>query len=496
MKRYYYTLLLVGILVCAGLSSCKKSFVEIDQKQRIVATKLEHYDLLMNSRKFYTLDEGGLQVAILLGDEVSAAENFLSDNGTIETQRLFRYADLVYDDGKDSYDLKYFLNNLYTCNKVIIEVPTTEDGTAQQKRSLIAEAKATRAWIYLQMINLYAKPYNAISAANDLGFPIIETADIAHQSFTRRTVQEVYDFMLKDLTEAIPDLPLNQKFANRMSKPAAEAILGKTYLFMNKSAEALPYLDAAITDLSKQTKPARLYNYNDEFDANSTGSFLPIDEYGGPNGPGNNPNDYTESLYAVNVYVGEYQPIGIDGLLLSDPAYNLYGANDLRLFFYTDLFSSGDPIPVNPANQQKRVRKYGYNNIKFGLQLPDLYLMRAESRVREGNLSGGLQDLMTLRNNRMPAADATVPSATASNKLALLQFIIDERVREFAAEGYRWFDMRRLHNDPLLGYTLKSHVEYDSEGNVSATHPLREARLTLRLPSPYITANPGMPNNP
>ena len=495
MKRYY-SLLVFGILFCAVLSSCKDSFVEIDQKQQIVATKLEHYDLLMNSRKFYAQDEGGWQAAVVMGDEVAAARNFLSDNGSVETQRLFRYQDVIYDEGKEAYELKYYLSNLYTCNKVINEVPSVSDGTEQQKRSLVAEAKTMRAWIYQQMINLYAKPYNAGSASTDPGFPIIQIAEISTPSYSRNTVQEVYDFIIKDLTEAIPDLPLNQKFPTRMSKPAAEAILGRTYLYMKKFGDALTHLDAALTGVGQQTNPAKLYDYNKEFDPDLPGSFLPIDEYSGPNGPGNNSNDYTESVYATTVYVGESQPIGTDGLILTDATYRLFDPADWRLLFYSSMFSSGDPIPKNPLNDAVRVRKNSYNNLKYGLQLPDLYLMRAECRVRGGNLTGGLADLMALRSKRIPQAAAAVPTNIASNKIALLHFIIDERIREFAAEGYRWFDMRRLYNDTDYNYSLPAHVEYDEEGNQAATYPLREARLTLRFPSPYITANPGMPNNP
>lgn len=470
------------------MSSCKKGFLEVDQKQQIVATKFSDYELLMNSKKLYDyLEEGGWPAAVVLGDEVSAEGDFLSSNGTLQTQRLFHYENVVYNEGQDAYELKYFLNNIYFCNKVINEVMDATDGSEQQKKSLIAEAKATRAWLYLQIMNFYAKPYAAGSAATDPGLPIIKTADISIRYFVRNTVQEVYDFMIADLNEAMPDLPNEKEFPTRMSKPAAEAILGRTYLFMARFKDAQDHFDAAFSAMSQQIHPAKLYNYNVEFGEN--GSFLPYGDYG-PNGPGNNPNDYTEAILSRTFYSGTYQPIGIAGIVLNKSAYDLYGKTDWRREFYSATYDDG-----GEPNPSGRVRKYAYTYIKFGMQLPDLYLMRAECRARLNNLSGAMEDLMTLRNNRMPVKDAGVPPSVSTNQTALVHYVIDERIREFAAEGYRWFDMRRLHNDPLFNSPLPAHVEYNSDGT-ETNYPLSEDRLTLRLPPLYISANPGITNNP
>ncbi|EDM36921.1 hypothetical protein PBAL39_18644 [Pedobacter sp. BAL39] len=487
MKKYSYIFLLLGSLSLTGISSCKDSFLEVDQKQRIVATRVADYELLMNSKDLYDFSsEGGWQSTVLLGDEVAAESDFLN-SGTIQTQRLFRYEDVVYEEGQDSYDQKYFHNNLYNLNKIINEVGDATEGTEQQKQVLIAEARATRAWVYLQLINFYAKPYDASTAASDLGYPIIKTADISIRYFSRNTVQEVYDFILEDLNTALPALPVTPKAATRMGKAAAEAVLGKVYLYMGRFPEALTHFEASFAAIAQQNNPARLYNFNETFA--DDGSFLPIDEYAGPNGIGNNPNDYTESVLVRTHYVGSYQPIGNDGLVLTEATQALFGSTDLRLNFYTVNTPDLEP---NPSG---RLRRYSTTYNKFGVQLPDLYLMRAECRARQNNLTGAVEDLLTLRRNRMPEEDAAVPANVSNNQRDLLHFIMDERIREFASEGYRWFDMRRLHKDPLFSSVLPPHIEYDSNNNPTA-YPLREERLTLRLPSFYIAANPGMPNNP
>ena len=181
-----------------------------------------------------------------------------------------------------------------------------------------------------------------------------------------------------------------------------------------------------------------------------------------------------------------------NGLVLDPKFAVLYGSTDWRLQFYSANNPDGSP---NPGG---RLRKNGVTYSRCGLQLPDLLLLSAECKARNNDLSGAKTDVETLRKKRMPVADASVPSATATDQTALIKFIIDERVREFALEGARWFDMRRLSLDPLFSGMTFTHTLYnDDAGNTSTLYTMDQPnRLTLQLP-PYITAaNPGMPNNP
>jgi len=102
---------------------------------------------------------------------------------------------------------------------------------------------------------------------------------------------------------------------------------------------------------------------------------------------------------------------------------------------------------------------------------------------------------MSLRNARMPASAAAVPAVAASTQPALLAFIFDEREREFAAEGYRWFDMRREAADPLFATKTYTHTVYEDDGKLT-TYTLKKERLTMRLPYYITISNPAMPNNP
>jgi tetratricopeptide (TPR) repeat protein len=493
MKKY---IKIASFLILLGTSlvSCSPDFLDVVPQGNQLAVTTNDYDLLMNFRGFYYYEAGGaVQAPLWLGDEISANGADLNTNNVL-SQRLFRWDDVIYQPSDDTFsmnrDLISGLGNIYTCNKVINEVMSSAEGTDEKKKSLRAEAMATRAFETFFMTNLYTKPYTAATASTDLGFPVITTADATLKSFERGTVQQTYDFIISDLTKAIADLPLQNTIRTRMSKPAAEGLLGKVYLFMGKYTEALPLLNQAFADLQASSTAPRLYDYNVEF--GTGGSFLPIDYYSGPNAPGNNRNDLTESILSkvcYNAYSGNGP--GINGSTISNETAALYASSDLRLNLYSPTYQYGD------ANPYGRLRKYAAQYTRFGLELSELYLLRAECKARLNDLTGAIEDVETLRKNRMPVGDATVPSNIAGNQVALIKFILEERIREFANEGYRWFDMRRLSVDPNaeIAATVKTtHISYD-DSNVATTYNLRPERLTLRFPIAYINANPGMENN-
>jgi hypothetical protein len=78
-----------------------------------------------------------------------------------------------------------------------------------------------------------------------------------------------------------------------------------------------------------------------------------------------------------------------------------------------------------------------------------------------------------------------------------VKFIIEERRREFAGQGFRWFDMRRLSVDPLFaGQQQFTHTLYNADGTVKATYQLKPERLVMRFGQALVTQTPGFTNNP
>jgi tetratricopeptide (TPR) repeat protein len=471
------------ILLSVACFSCKKSWLELVPQGNTVATRFEDYDKIMNNPLLYNYQYGGgWEEPILLGDEIAAETPRFAGNAIKD--KLFQWQDDVYlvTDALP-WLLNYQLSQRYTYNKVINEVMNVPDGTDAQKRAVRAQAMAARAWSHFQLVSYYCKPYVAGTAGTDPGFPIVTEADITIPSYTRGTLQQSYDYIIRNFTDAIPDLAPLPSSPTRMSRPAAKGLLGKVYLFMGRYSDALPLLKEA---LSEATAPggASLYNYNQAFGAD--GAFLPINATTGPKSPFQNFTDVKESVL-FKVFVSQYNNTG---LVIAPQAALLYDPADLRLNFYTNRNPDGS------LNAGGRLRKYGVANSRFGLQLPELYLLAAECKARMNELDGAVADVKTLRENRMPAGNAPVPPAIAGNQKALIQFILDERIREFAMEGYRWFDMRRLSVDPLFTGLTFTHSSYNADGTTTVYTLKQPNRLVLRIPARVMEVNPDLGDNP
>ena len=482
---------IIYIVLALCIASCGKKYLEIVPLGDQVAVTTSDYDKLMNDPAFYfSSGGGGLSEAQLMGDDVDAEAAFF--NGVDQTgtrDRLFQWSDTPYQRTTTlPLMLQKELTQRYELNKIIIEVMSSTGGTDQQKRSILAEAMATRAWSNFQLASYYCKPYNASTAGTDPGFPIIDTRDVNVTHFTRGTVQQTYDSIIADFRSAISDLPVTPVTPTRMSRAAAEGLLGKVYLFMGRSSDALPLLTDALSIVTTSGF-ARLYDYNQTLGPG--GAFQPIDPYFGPQGPGQNYSDLTEAVLSKVFYNGSYtgNGTGNNGLVLSDAMAALFQPGDLRLLFYTSNDPDGSP---NPDGRLRKFVTYS----RWGLQLPELILLSAECKARTNDLSGAKADVESLRVKRMPPADAVVPADTVANQTAMIKFIIDERVREFAMEGYRWNDMRRLSLDGLYTGISFIHHLYDGSGGTTSYTLRQPNRLTLRLPPYIVDSNPGMENNP
>jgi len=466
-KIYNYTRnLLLITLMLAVLSSCKKSFLEILPKGKIIATKTSDYDLLLNQLDLINIPTTS---ATVMGDEVSAIEPQWA-GATFKEKQLFKWEGDLYNSDEDASETLIPTRNLYVYNKIINEVMGATEGTEVTKKSIQAEAYAGRAWTYFLLIQHFGKPYNPATAATDPGFPLILNADINARDFTRASVQQIYDQIISDLTAAIPNI-INDgvPFRSRMSKAAAQGILAKVYVFMGRHAEALPLLNESISNLTKSLVNTTLVNYNTSFQGSPT-----------------TVNDL-ENVYSKNMsypYGGASNRL----LWLTPEVAALYGATDTRLIrlFLATTFPNGLKL-------YKRTNTLSYN---IGLRVPELYLLRAEVKARTEDRAGAVADLLFLRQNRMPATDAAVPAAAAAEKMPLLQFIMEERIREFAVTGYRWFDMRRLSVDPLFSMPVYQHKVYNATGVVSETFNLKPERFVFKF-SPKVRAeNPTLIDNP
>lgn len=480
--------ILIPLLFIAG--GCKK-FLDLTPKGLDIIKTTEQYNGLFNNTNLFsylnvrnqpggvTLALGSAEMPFFMGDDVYSSSAFLSAIPTIALQNGFKWKADLYLPTDESNDWGAFYNQLYTFNLVANGVMDAEGTDISLKKELLAEARTCRAFNHFLVANLFGQPYNPATANTDLAIPIVTAADINAANFSRATVQELYDFVISELSAAIPDLKDKPYHRLRMSKPAAQYMLGMVHFQMRNYTAALGELNNCRNGLSGSVIPFTLYNYNSTMTtAPPSGWYTASQPWRGASGY---PLQYnsTETIFLRQISISA--TINRNCLFLKPGILSLYSANDFRkrLFYNKNVSTGTVTLPGFIRNSP--------TNTNFGPNLPNLLLMLAEAKARTNDLAGAKADLEELRKNRMPVAESTV---TAGTQDAMVRFCLDERHREFASSGMRWLDMRRLYLDPVYN-NLDRTKQFDAE-----TFTLTDERLTMRIPPQILQYNPGMIDNP
>lgn len=480
---------LMGIMLLS-ISACQK-FLDVKPKGLDIIQTTDQYNGLLNNTNLFsylnvrnqpggvTLLLGSAEMPVYMGDDVYSSAGFLNVVPTIAWQNGFKWMADPYQPTDESNEWGAFYNQLYTYNMIVDGVMESEGGTPDKKREILAEAKACRAFNHFLVANLFGQPYNAASASTDLAVPIVQTADVNARDFKRATVQELYTFVINELTAAIPDLQAKPFSRVRMSRPAAQYMLGMVHFQMRNYTAALTELNNCRNGLTGGAIPVVLYNYNTTMTTGApTGWYTSTQPWRGASGYPLLYNS-TENIFLRQLSYNS--TVNRNCLFVKPAVLNLFQATDLRRRMFLDKNVANGTITLPGAIRNSPT------SINLGPNLPNLLLMLAECKARNNDMAGAKADLEELRKNRMPLANATVTAATQD---AMVRFCLEERHREFASTGMRWLDMRRLWFDATYNNVDKSK-SLDNE-----TFTLTAARLTLRIPPMILQYNPGMTDNP
>lgn len=363
-------------------------------------------------------------------------------------------------------------SQIYTFNVIIDEVLDATDGADKRLQELWAEAKVNRAFRYLTLAQYFGKPYNESTTATDLCVPIVEEPNMNLTNLPRNTVKEVYDFIIRDLEEACPILPEVTNHPLRIYQCAGWFFLGKAYWLKGDYENARVALEKALAASEKNTTGLQLWDYNQMI--NKWG-YKPAKPYAWTSGfpaniSGANKEVIYNHQYSLSTLVSATQE---PKLFVKDEYMDIYGENDHRRKFFSNKDRNGKAL----EGYRRQACRSIFN---LGADMPDLYLMLAECQVRSTNAAvqaEGRKTLEYFRKHRMPAADAVIPEEI-DRQDKLIKFVVEERLREYMMTCMRWFDIRRLWNDPLF-QDMKANYTHTDGAN---TYTLTEDRLVYQIP--------------
>ncbi|MEO6916827.1 MAG: RagB/SusD family nutrient uptake outer membrane protein, partial [Chitinophagaceae bacterium] len=180
-------------------------------------------------------------------------------------------------------------------NAVIKVLGTVTDMTADEKKTVQAQAQFLRAHYYFELKKM---------------FNMVPFVDETTTNFAQPNTADIWPKIEADFKAAYDNLPETQSEVGRANKWAAGAYLAKTYLYEKKYAEAKVIFDAVIT--SGKTSNGLTYGLQDYFEDN----FLPASK--------NN----KESVFAIQMAKGVV-PNNIDnansGEMLNYPYNSPFG---------------------------------------------------------------------------------------------------------------------------------------------------------------------------
>ncbi len=347
-------------------------------------------------------------------------------------------------------------NCIYQANAVYEGCANSTKLDANVKKQLMAEALFLRAFWNFYLVNLYGD------------VPLIITTDYAKNSVAKRDVQSiVYNQIVLDLKSAANDLNenyLDAKYATtterlRPNKYVAAALLARVQLFLGKYLEAEQQASLVIANTANYDVLSTS-NINNVFLKNSKEAIwqlaMPL-----PNAQAINTTEGRGYiLTAVPASAGD------NSTALSSQLLTAFEANDARKVNWIGKFSSAG-IDYFYPNKYKIRTGATITEYSMVMRVAEQYLIRAEARAQQNNLSGAIADLDKIRGRAgLPLVAVVNPNIIKSD---LLTAILHERQVELFTEwGHRWLDLKRtgivdaVMNvvTPLKGGTWNSNKQY------------------------------------
>lgn len=458
-------LFIVVFTLFVSITSCNKDFLDVEPKGQFLsenyyADQPQAFSALVGIYDVLRKNSGGFENMIAMmnagSDDHYAGGGGASDGAGIQGFSNFTINAITMPESfwNDHYQ------GIFRANNFLIKVPETEMEDESLRARYLAEAKTLRALYYFNLVRMFKN------------IPLLLEPLTATNMYdvTQASADAVYAQIEKDLNEALPFLPptvpLNTE-AGRLTKGAAQAILGKVLLYQNKGPQAAAVL-AEVNGTPGGTSQygykllgsfADLWVTTNKFHAenilecsHSSAGNSDWGWWGAGNDEGNSlnvmvgPRSYSlpagslapdlPSGWSFNVFTQDFYDV-----MKGDPRFNatVFDLKELEALgqaTYIGGYQNTGYFLNKFLPRRADVRTGGgalelnYKQNTPIIRLADTYLMEAEALGGTGARAQALLDAVRDR-----AGLTSVPVSLAAIKA--------ERRLELAGEGHRFFDLVR-----------------------------------------------------
>jgi len=439
--KYFLVLLFPVVLLNTG---CKKSFLDVEPPSVLTGSSYfrnavdaeASITAAYNSvRNFNSDNYAKIMEAPLKGIMIFNTQGLNFDSWSLDPN------DAITDDvWQGAYE------GIFRTNMVLQHVPDINMDKAEQTR-ILGEARFLRALFYWQLSTVFGS------------VPLVTEADPTDPSkaiLAKSSLDDINKFMISDLKEAINTLPDHSSYKSsdkgRASKQAAQALLGKVYLYIKDYANAQNYFDTVINSNQFKLVP----NFNDLLVTDNNSESIFEIQYADITGQGSDriENDYPQgqggfsNLLPTQDLVNEFE---------SYSGTTANNGKDPRLFY--SIFQDGDPYdnvsptfkkawtPTGFAKKKGSYPVIRSSNANLGRDFPiirfaDVLLMFAEAANENNQPDKAIASINKVRE-RVGMPDLPTVDFPVRNKDEIFNEIVHERRVEFAFEHIRLNDLKR-----------------------------------------------------
>jgi hypothetical protein len=512
MKNRYFALFIIGVTL---VLSCSK---KLDQLPISTATTETFYkqpsDFIQGVNATYNSLRGYPDRLLFLSevrsDNIYPTNDVGRDPDPLNNFSLGIASNVLVEEAWNAD-----FSGIFKANTVLDQIAknSTYIGSAALATRLTAEARFLRAFFYFDLARYYGK------------VPLIDHPVVASEAITigRSSVADVYAFIIADLQFAVANLPANYSgtFPNygatdvgRATKYTAEAILARVYMArsgptygiegpgmgLNEWSLALPLLQDIISSGLFVFNPAvysfpvpatGIFSYSNQSPATNKEAVFDVIYLTGQNPVLGAtfpwqlvPQAYFNGLPAGNPSLGG--ALGTPSI--SNDLLSIYAANDARKSptFHTTPYSNLGTVDVHAFFRKYLdttkipASRFDWSMNFIAVRYTDILMLKAECILH--GASGTQADVDAIVNQvRVRAGQPAIANATLGQ-------LFDERRREFAGEGLRWFDLQRSGN--LI--TIMNAWRTVEDAALHKINPITANFIIYPVPQSQLDAAPGL----
>ncbi|MBV5312049.1 MAG: RagB/SusD family nutrient uptake outer membrane protein [Prolixibacteraceae bacterium] len=449
MKNILNKVIISGLIILA-LGACKEDFLETvptssvsessvfaTTSNAMMALNGIHRSMFMQYSNQDEAGQGSINIHLdMLGEDL-----VMHSTGNGWFNATYQWSSTRNANGTNVYFFYRFYYKIIANANMIITNVNKAVGPAETKKMIRGQAMAYRAYAHFQLVQLFAKRYDAGTANDQMGVPIMTTNTT--EGLPRASVADVYKQINLDLDSAVIYLTgaAARTAKSHIDIPVVKGIKARVALTQQNWADAAKYANEARQGYKFMSAAQHLEGYNSTANPEWIWGSTQISDQ----------QTYFYSFFAYMSFNFSSTNIRGNPKKISKALYDQISATDVRKGLW--LLTPARPaitLPTTFTLAPYMNRKFLANGTSMDvaassvgdityMRAAEMYLIEAEALARQNKDTEAQDALFLLANNR----DSKYVKSTKTGTDLVNEILLQRRI-ELWGEGFRFLDLKRL----------------------------------------------------